>query len=43
MFHKGCFIAGKNLMKSLVLIKIIVILQTTILGIEKQDIYFNKT
>ncbi len=35
MFHKGCFIAGKNLMKSLVLIKIIVFLQTTIFGIEK--------
>ncbi len=35
MFYKGCFIAGKILMKSLVLIKIIVVLQTTILGIEK--------
>lgn len=43
MFHKGCFIAGKNLMKSLVLIKIIVLLQTTIFGIQKQDIYINKT
>ncbi|MBA7511144.1 hypothetical protein ES705_03135 [subsurface metagenome] len=35
MFHKGRFITGKNLMKLLVLIKIIVSLQTTIFGIEK--------
>lgn len=40
MFHRGCFIAGKNLMKQLVLEKIIVFLQTTILGIEKTEYLF---